>query len=110
MSHNTDNSDLDEPSLDELISLREAAELSGLSASHLRLRGSRGEIRGVRPNPCRNTRAGPRAAPETWSLQRSRYLGCDALEDEGYERRCKSRYKASASSLSERKRPPRFTR
>jgi excisionase family DNA binding protein len=36
----------DQPSLDELISLREAAELSGLSASHLRLLVSRGDIWG----------------------------------------------------------------
>ena len=39
-----DGSDL--PSLDELVSLKEAAELSGLSASHLRLLVSRGDIWG----------------------------------------------------------------
>jgi len=38
--------DLDQPSLDQLISLREAAKLSGLSASHLRLLVSRGDIWG----------------------------------------------------------------
>lgn len=48
MSHNTDNSDLDEPSLDDLVSLREAAQLSGLSASHLRLLVRRGDIWGVK--------------------------------------------------------------
>ena len=36
------------PSLDELISLREAAELSGLSAGHLRLLIRRGDIWGVK--------------------------------------------------------------
>jgi len=46
MPHTADDSDLDRPSLDELISLREAAELSGLSASHLRLLVSRGDIWG----------------------------------------------------------------
>jgi excisionase family DNA binding protein len=39
-------SDRDQPSLGELISLREAAKLSGLSASHLRLLVSRGDIWG----------------------------------------------------------------
>jgi excisionase family DNA binding protein len=48
MSRATDDSDLAEPSLDELISLREAAELSGLSASHLRLLVRRGDIWGVK--------------------------------------------------------------
>jgi hypothetical protein len=42
----TDDSDPGQPSLDELISLREAAEFSGLSASHLRLLVSRGDIWG----------------------------------------------------------------
>jgi hypothetical protein len=46
MSHTADDSALYEPSLDDLISLREAAELSGLSASHLRLLVSRGDIWG----------------------------------------------------------------
>lgn len=36
----------DEPRLEELIPLRKAAELSGLSSSHLRLLVSRGEIWG----------------------------------------------------------------
>ena len=34
MTHNTDDSGFDQPSLDELIALREAAKFSGLSASH----------------------------------------------------------------------------
>jgi excisionase family DNA binding protein len=38
------NGGLDLPDLPELISLSEAAELSGLSAGHLRLLASRGEI------------------------------------------------------------------
>ena len=46
MPHPADDSDLDEPSLHDLISLREAADLSGLSASHLRLLVSRGDIWG----------------------------------------------------------------
>ena len=48
VTHNDDNSGSDLPSLDELIPLREAAELSGLSASHLRLLVSRGDIWGVK--------------------------------------------------------------
>ena len=48
MSHNDDDSGFDQPSLDELISLREAAELSGLSAGHLRLLVRRGELWGVK--------------------------------------------------------------
>jgi excisionase family DNA binding protein len=46
--HTADDGDLDKPSLDELISLREAAELSGLSASHLRLLVRRGDIWGIK--------------------------------------------------------------
>lgn len=46
--YNADNSDSDQPTLDELVSLREAAELSGLSASHLRLLASRGDIWGMK--------------------------------------------------------------
>ena len=38
----------EEPRLDELISLRDAAELCGLSAGHLRLLVSRGEIWGAK--------------------------------------------------------------
>lgn len=34
MTHSADDSGSDQPTLDELISLREAAEFSGLSASH----------------------------------------------------------------------------
>jgi hypothetical protein len=44
MSHNAEGSNIDLPSPGELITLQEAAELSGLSASHLRLLVSRGEI------------------------------------------------------------------
>ena len=39
-------SEADQPELDELISLSEAAELTGLSASHLRLVVRQGEIWG----------------------------------------------------------------
>jgi hypothetical protein len=38
----------DQPSLDELISLQEAARISGLSASHLRLLVRRGDIWGAK--------------------------------------------------------------
>jgi len=48
MTHNDDDSSLDHPSLDELITLREAAEFSGLSANYLRLLVSQGEIWGVK--------------------------------------------------------------
>jgi excisionase family DNA binding protein len=48
MPQTADDSGPDKPSLDELISLREAAELSGLSASHLRLLVRRGDIWGVK--------------------------------------------------------------
>ncbi len=47
MMHNDDSS-FDQPSLDELVSLREAAKLSGLSVSHLRLLVSRGVIWGAK--------------------------------------------------------------
>ena len=47
-ARNVDDSNSDQPSLDELIPLREAAELSGLSAGHLRLLVSRGDIWGVK--------------------------------------------------------------
>jgi excisionase family DNA binding protein len=46
LTPNDEDSGSVQPSLDELISLREAAELSGLSASHLRLLVSRGDILG----------------------------------------------------------------
>lgn len=48
MSPSTDDSNSDTPSLNDLISLREAAELSGLSAGHLRLLVSRGDLWGTK--------------------------------------------------------------
>jgi excisionase family DNA binding protein len=48
MTRNDDDSGLEQPSLDQLISLGEAAQLSGLSASHLRLLVSRGDIWGMK--------------------------------------------------------------
>ena len=48
MTHNADDSGFDQPSLGELISLREATELSGLSASYLRLLVGRGDIWGMK--------------------------------------------------------------
>jgi hypothetical protein len=48
MTDNADASSPDQPSLDELITLREAAELSGLSASHLALLVRRGDIWGIK--------------------------------------------------------------
>ena len=48
MTRNDDDSGLEQPSLGELITLREAAELSGLSPSHLRLLVSRGDIWGAK--------------------------------------------------------------
>ena len=47
-AQNPDDCDTDQPSLDELISLPDAAELSGLSAGHLRLLVRRGDIWGVK--------------------------------------------------------------
>jgi excisionase family DNA binding protein len=44
MAHDVDDEVSDQPSLEDLISLREASELSGLSAGHLRFLASRGEI------------------------------------------------------------------
>lgn len=41
---NTDDSGFEQSTLDELISLREASEISGLSAGHLRLLAAQGEI------------------------------------------------------------------
>jgi hypothetical protein len=48
MPHGADNSSSHLPSLDELITLREAAGLSGLSTSHLALLVRRGDIWGVK--------------------------------------------------------------
>jgi excisionase family DNA binding protein len=47
-SHIIDDNDSQQPELSDLITLREAAELSGLSASHLRLLVRRGDIWGVK--------------------------------------------------------------
>jgi hypothetical protein len=44
MPYACNDSGLDKPSLDELITLQRAAELSGLSTSHLRLLIRRGDI------------------------------------------------------------------
>ncbi len=44
MTDSTDESSNEQPKLDELISLSEAAKLSGLSHSHLRLLARNGEI------------------------------------------------------------------
>ena len=46
MPDNSDKKDQKQPSLDELISLRQAAKLSGLSPNHLRLLVSLGDIWG----------------------------------------------------------------
>jgi excisionase family DNA binding protein len=46
MTHSTSDSGSDLPSLSELLSLQEAAKLSGLSAGHLRLLVRRGDIWG----------------------------------------------------------------
>ena len=51
MLQNTDEGGSDQPSLDKLISLREAVELSGLSASYLRLLVSRGGALGGETGP-----------------------------------------------------------
>ena len=48
MSDEAGSNDLGLPHIDQLISLREAAELTGLSASHLRLLVSRRDIWGVK--------------------------------------------------------------
>ena len=48
MPHTTDHNELNQTRLDELMSLREGAELSGLCASHLRLLVRRGQIWGVK--------------------------------------------------------------
>ena len=46
--NHTDDRDSEQPRVEELISLREAAERSGLSASHLRLLVRRGDIWGMK--------------------------------------------------------------
>ena len=48
MTPNGEDNNSKKPSLDDLISLREAAQLSGLSASHLRLLVSRGDMWGIK--------------------------------------------------------------
>ena len=48
MTSNADESSSEQPSLDELISLQEAAELSGLSTSYLRLLVRQGDIWGAK--------------------------------------------------------------
>jgi hypothetical protein len=48
MTHDDNASGFDQPSLDELISLQEAVELSGLSASYLRLLVSQRKIWGMK--------------------------------------------------------------
>jgi hypothetical protein len=47
-TQNSEDRECDQPSLDQLISLRDAGELSGLSTSQLRLLVSRGDIWGVK--------------------------------------------------------------
>jgi hypothetical protein len=48
MTDDTGTSNPDQPSLAELVSLREVSELSGLSAGHLRLLVRRGKLWGVK--------------------------------------------------------------
>ena len=48
MTHNSDDRGSDQPPLDELITLRQAAAISGLSVSHLRLLVRRGDIWGTK--------------------------------------------------------------
>jgi hypothetical protein len=48
MPHDVSDNDSDEPSLSDLISLREASKSSGLSTSHLRLLVRRGDIWGIK--------------------------------------------------------------
>ena len=48
MTDNAGASNPDQPSLDELITLQEAAEFSDLSTSHLRLLVRRGDIWGIK--------------------------------------------------------------
>jgi hypothetical protein len=47
MSHDADDSNSSTPGLDDLIPLREAAKLGGLSPSHLRLLVCRGDVWGL---------------------------------------------------------------
>lgn len=70
MIHNADDSSFDQPSLDALISLQQAAELSGLSASYLRLLVSRGEIWGTKLG--RNWVTAPQAVKEFLATKRRR--------------------------------------
>ena len=44
MSSKSTNHNTESPGLDELISLQQAAELSGLSAGHLRLLAGQGQL------------------------------------------------------------------
>ena len=48
MTRGTESGGSDLPSLDELITLQEAAKFSGLSASHLRLLVRQGDVWGVK--------------------------------------------------------------
>ena len=48
MTEETNDQGSKEPSLDELITLHEASEISGLSVSHLRLLVRRGDIWGTK--------------------------------------------------------------
>lgn len=48
MESDAEQNTAEQPNLDELISLREASELSGLSTRHLRLLVRRGEIWGAK--------------------------------------------------------------
>jgi hypothetical protein len=48
MPDNSNESNSEQPGLNELISLHEAAELCGLSPSHLRLLVSKGEVWGLK--------------------------------------------------------------
>lgn len=45
-NNETQNEDIEQPGLGDLISLREAAELSGLSVGHLRLLVNQGKLWG----------------------------------------------------------------
>jgi len=77
MDNKSNASDSFQPGWDELISLKDAAELSGLSSSHLRLLVSRGEVWGnkigrnwvttaqaVQEYLARGHRPGPKSKPK----------------------------------------------